>query len=122
HRLGRILMGKERSQPVERLFLASDRSDNGIDMIRTVTDGRYVYSRNFMPFIPEAKYIRYMEIGEIKQLMRQDLKDGRLNALQKSLFDERPAEFLFDIQQDLWENTNLADNPDMKPLLQDMRD
>ncbi len=122
HLQGRILMGKERSQPVERLFLASDRSDNGIDMIRTVTDGRDVYSRNFMPFIPEAKYIRYMEIGEIKQLMRQDLKDGRLNALQKSLFDERPAEFLFDIQQDLWETTNLADNPDMKPLLQEMRD
>src|SRR5690606_23907152 len=64
HLRGRVLMGKERSKPVDKLFLSSDRSDNGIDMVRTVTNGRYVYSRNFMPFMPEARYIRYMEIGE----------------------------------------------------------
>ena len=122
HLQGRILIGNERSQPVDKLFLASDRSDNGIDMVRTVTDGRYVYSRNFMPFIPEAKYIRYMEIGEIKQLMRQDLKQGRLNALQQSLFEERPPEYLFDIKNDLWETTNLADNPEIQSLIQDMRE
>jgi arylsulfatase A-like enzyme len=122
HLKGRILIGEGRSQPVDQLFLASDRSDNGIDMIRTVTNGRYVYSRNFMPFIPEAKYIRYMEIGEIKQLMRQDLEEGRLNALQQSLFGERPPEYLFDIKNDLWETTNMAEKPGMQSLMQEMRE
>jgi arylsulfatase A-like enzyme len=111
HLEGRPMLGKKRSKPVEYLFLSSDRSDNGIDMVRTVTDGRFVYSRNFLPFINEARYIRYMEIGEIKQQMRKDLAENKLNPLQKSLFEPRPAEFLFDIENDLWETKNLAGDP-----------
>lgn len=121
HLKGRILMGKERSEPVDKLFLSSDRSDNGIDMVRSVTNGRYVYSRNYMPFQPEARYIRYMEIGEIKQQMRKDFKAEKLNPLQKRLFEDRPGEFLYDIEKDLWETRNLVENPAMKPLLEEMR-
>ena len=122
HLAGRVLIGKERSKPTDHLVLSSDRSDNGIDMVRSVTDGKYMYSRNFMPFMPEARYIRYMEIGEIKQLMRKDLADDKLNPLQKSLFEKRPPEFLFDIETDPWETKNLAGDPTFKPVLEKMRD
>ena len=121
HLEGRPVLGKNRKKPVEQLFLSSDRSDNGIDMVRTVTDGKYVYSRNFLSFINEARYIRYMEIGEIKQQMRKDLAENKLNPLQKSLFEPRPAEFIFDIENDLWETTNLAENPEYQPVLEKMR-
>lgn len=121
HMKGRPFLGNQRKEPVDHLHLSSDRSDNGIDMIRTATDGRFVYSRNFMPFIPEARYIRYMEIGEIKQQMRKDLAEGKLNPLQKSLFEERPAEFLFDIENDIWETHNLAMDPDSRNILEKMR-
>ena len=119
---GRPFIGQQRSKPVGHLHLSSDRSDNGIDMIRSVTDGKYVYSRNYLPFMPEVRYIRYMEIGEIKQQMRNDLADNKLNPLQKSLFASRPAEFLFDIENDLWETSNLAEDPEHKPVLEKMRD
>ena len=118
---GRILMGKNRSEPVDHLTLSADRSDNGIDMVRSITDGKYVYSRNFMPWMPEARYIRYMEIGDIKQIMRKELAEGKLNSLQKSLFEPRPAEFLFDIENDLWETKNLVGNPEYKEVLAKMR-
>ncbi len=121
HMSGRPYLGPNRNEPVGYLNLSSDRSDNGIDMVRTVTDGRYVYSRNYLPFIYEARYIRYMEIGKIKQLMRDDLADGNLNQLQKSLFEERPAEFLFDIENDLWETKNLAEDPDYSDILVKMQ-
>ncbi len=121
HLSGRPFLGEKRSDPVQYLFLSSDRSDNGIDMVRTVTDGKYLYSRNFMPFIPEVRYIRYMEIGEIKQQMRRDLKENKLNALQKSLFENRPAEFLFDVENDIWEIENLAENPSYRDVLENMR-
>ncbi len=75
-----------------------------------------------MPFMPEARYIRYMEIGEIKQQMRKDLADNKLNQLQKSLFEDRPAEFLFDIENDIWETKNLVHDPEFKPVLERMRD
>lgn len=118
---GRILIGKNRSKPVDHLTLTADRSDNGIDMVRSVTDGRYFYSRNFLPFMPELRYIRYMEIGEIKQQMRKDLAENKLNPLQKSLFGDRPAEFLFDIENDIWETKNLANDPSYKSILEKMR-
>jgi arylsulfatase A-like enzyme len=118
---GRILIGEKRSRPADHLILSSDRSDNGIDMIRSVTDGKYMYSRNFMPFMPEVRYIRYMEIGEIKQQMRQDLAENKLNSLQKGLFEDRPAEFLFDIENDRWETNNLANNPHYKRVIEKMQ-
>jgi arylsulfatase A-like enzyme len=122
HMHGNPMLGKNRPKPVEYLFLSSDRADNGIDMVRTVTDGKYIYSRNYMPFMPEARYIRYMEIGEIKQQMRNDLAENKLNPLQKSLFEARPAEFLFDIENDMWETRNLAADPDFKRVLETMRE
>src|SRR5690606_37519890 len=103
------------------LVLSSDRSDNGIDLVRAVTDGRYFYARNFMPFIPEVRYIRYMEIGEIKQIMRADLRNGLLDPLQKSLFEPRPAEFLFDTQADPWETRNLRNERSYQSVLARMR-
>lgn len=121
HMKGRVLIGDARAQPPERLFLSSDRSDNGIDMVRSVTNGKYVYSRNYMPFMPEARYIRYMEIGEIKQVMRKDLANDQLNPQQKSLFMPRPAEFLFDVGQDPWELKNLAQDEDHEAQMESFR-
>lgn len=118
HMNGRVLLGDKRTPPPPLLFLSSDRSDNGVDMVRSVTDGRYLYSRNYMPFMPEARYIRYMEIGEIKQIMRKDLAGNELNAIQKRLFMPRPAEFLFDVTQDHWELNNLAHEEDHEERMQ----
>lgn len=118
---GRALLGKNRSAPVDHLLLSSDRADNGPDMVRTITDGQYVYSRNFMPFLPQQRYIRYMEIADITKHMRNDLEKKLLDSLQKSLFRQRPAEFLFDIKNDLWETRNLVHNPQHAHVLQRMR-
>ncbi len=118
---GRVLLGDKRSPKADHLVLSADRSDNGIDLVRSVTNGKYMYSRNFMPFMPEVRYIRYMEQGEIKQQMRKDLAENRLNTLQKSLFENRPAEFLFDIENDTWETRNLASDPAYHDLLLKMR-
>jgi arylsulfatase A-like enzyme len=118
---GRKLIGPARSAPTDHLVLSSDRSDNGIDMVRSVTDGRYMYSRNYMPFMPEARYIRYMEIAEMKQQMRKDLASDSLNELQSSLFASRPAEFLFDLKTDPWETKNLIDDPRSRVIADQMR-
>src|SRR5690606_16411962 len=121
HMKGRVLMGRQRSEPVPFLELSSDRSDNGIDLVRSITDGKYMYSRNYMPFMPQVRYINYMEISEIKQHMRQDLADGNLNDPQRQLFEPRPAEFFFDTENDPWELHNLVDDPRYKTQVAKMR-
>ncbi len=118
---GRVLIGEKRAKPVDHLILSSDRADNGIDMVRSVTNGKLLYSRNYYPFINEARYINYMEISDIKIQMRKDLADGKLNALQKSVFKERPTEFLFDLSKDQWETHNLVNDKAYQPALKKMR-
>ncbi|MFV0589977.1 MAG: sulfatase [Draconibacterium sp.] len=118
---GRVLMGEKRSQPVDRLLLSADRSDNGMDMVRSITDGKYMYSRNYLPFIPQGRYIRYMYISEIVQQMRSDYQADLLDSLQQSYFEERPAEYLFDIENDVWETKNRVGDPEYQTVLEKMR-
>jgi len=118
---GRILFGENRSKPVNQLLLSSDRADNGPDMVRTITDGRYIYSRNYMPFVPALRYIRYIEISDIAKQMRIDLKNGQLDSLQKSVLLERPMEYLFDLQNDAWETKNLSESKTHQDILEKMR-
>ena len=121
HMKGRAFMGNNRSEETEFIELSADRADNGPDMVRSITDGRFVYSRNFMPFMPQMRYIRYIEIADISNVMRRDLKEGNLNPFQESLFTKRPAEYLFDIENDIWEQNNLVQNPEYKKVLKKMR-
>ena len=118
---GRVLLGDKRSEMADYLKLSSDRADNSPDMVRSITDGRFIYSRNFMPFMPQMRYIRYVEIADITNEMRRDLEKNQLNRIQKSIFEERPAEFLFDIENDVWETNNLIENPAYKAIRDKMR-
>ncbi len=119
---GRPLIEESRKEPPEYTLLSSDRADNGLDMVRTITDGQYVYSRNFMPFIPELKYIRYVEIGEITQQMRKDYQNGKLNETQSKMFEKRPVEVLYDLKSDSWETENLAGKEEFEDIFLEMRD
>ena len=118
---GRPLLKKNGEPAPNYTYLSSDRADNGPDLVRTITDGRYVYSRNFMPFYPELKYIRYIEIGEITKQMRSDYESGQLDDFQKSMFETRPIEVLYDLQSDPWETINLAKQPEYQGKLNRMR-
>ncbi|MFH4966788.1 sulfatase [Gaetbulibacter sp. M240] len=113
HMKGRVITDREAGHP-EYIALSNDRSDNGIDMTRSITDGTYIYTRNYLPFMPELRYIRYMEIGEIKQLMREDFKNNKLSPFQESLFNPRKAESFYDTSNDLWETKNLIDDPELQ--------
>ena len=74
-----------------------------------------------MPYMPQMRYINYLEIAEITQQMRLDFKNNQLNSLQKSLFNQRNAEVLYDIENDLWETKNLVKDPKYKTVLSKMR-
>ena len=119
--VGRVLMGENRTEPVEELHLSADRADNGPDLVRSITNGRFVYSRNFMPFIPQMRSIRYMKIADITKEMYRDYEKGNLNPLQQSLFEPRPTEYLYDIENDVWETKNEINKPKYQKMVAKMR-
>jgi arylsulfatase A-like enzyme len=119
HMNGRNILNKNTEH--KYLYLSSDRSDESYDLTRTVIKGKYAYTKVFMPYIQELRYLLYMDIGNITQYIRQDSKKGLLNPQQQSLLTTRPAEFLFDLEKDPWELNNLADQSSNRGLLNELR-
>jgi arylsulfatase A-like enzyme len=121
HMKGRPVLGTERKESPDYTILSSDRADNGPDLVRSITDGRYMYSFNFMNHLPAMRYIRYLEIGEITQHLREDFENGQLDSLQASLFLPRPREYFYDTQSDQWETNNLINHPKHQRRIEDFR-
>ncbi len=118
---GRVLAGPLRKPEPKYLFLSSDRSDESYDLTRTVIQGKYTYSRAFVPYIQELRYLLYMDMGEITEQIRNDYKAGNLSATERQMLEPRPAEYLYDMEKDPWEINNLAEDPAYAKMIRRFR-
>ena len=112
HMTGRAFGGRLRRDPPKHIFAGRNRIDNTPDLCRSAMDGRYVYSRVYMPHLPVLKYQKYSDVGDIVKAIRRDYADGLLDSIQAEMVvPTRPIEYLFDVTDDPWEIRNLADEP-----------
>jgi N-sulfoglucosamine sulfohydrolase len=108
---GRVFWGERPDPPRMYAFAARDRIDETVNRIRSVTDGRYHYLRNFMPEQGFASLNRYKEKCFLVQpLMRELLAKGELKGPALDLMQPLPPEQLFDTQRDPDEIENLVDS------------
>lgn len=117
---GKPFLGK-RAQKQEFAFNSSDRCSEGNDLTRSVSDGKYYYTRMFYPNQPEIFWMKYFDYAESRKLARSYLASSDLNATQNRLFEPRPQEVLYDLQSDTWQTDNLAEDPAYKDILIEMR-
>jgi uncharacterized sulfatase len=109
-------------QPAKRyLFGFRGRMDERIDMVRSCTDGRFVYLRNFYPDRPYLKHVDYMFQTPTTRVWKQQFDAGKLTEAQAKFWRPRPAEELFDLKQDPDEVNNLAQDPQYASKLAEMR-
>lgn len=94
----------------EYVIAARDRCDFTIDRIRTVVTDSYKYIRNFMTDKPYMQANYRSDWGTLKNL--KELYDkGELNEIQaRFASDDRPAEELYDLQNDPHETINLVNS------------
>jgi N-sulfoglucosamine sulfohydrolase len=101
--------GAAPADPRKYVHAHRDYMDETLDRIRSVRDGRFRYVRNFMPGLPYAQKIAYMEQGKTMQVWREQFAAGKLNAVQAAFFAEKkPVEELYDCEADPHETKNLA--------------
>ena len=106
---GRAFMGENRQKPGKYVYASRNRIDESPDLARSVTDGRYIYTRVFMPQYPVLKYQKYGDVSDIVKTIRADYASGSLNEYQSELISvPRPVEYLYDLKNDTWELNNLA--------------
>ena len=122
HMHGRAFLGPKKAPRPQYIYGARDRIDESYDLMRCVRGERYHYIRNFMPFVPRAMHVSYMDLMPTMQEMRRLNAAGELRGAQKQYFEHpRPVEELYDTQADPHEVSNLAADPRYREVLERMR-
>ncbi|MGL5785958.1 MAG: sulfatase-like hydrolase/transferase [Bacteroidales bacterium] len=120
---GDAFLGKHETAKKKYQFAFTSNQHSSFSPARAVTDGRYKYIRNYIPY----RYFslrNYYQWGMPSNMAWDNLViSGKTkNSIYNQPFDHKAGEMLFDLESDKWELINLADKPEMKNKLQELRD
>ncbi|MEX5748037.1 sulfatase-like hydrolase/transferase [Massilia sp. X63] len=118
---GAPFLGPATGAPHRLAFGGRDRMDERYDMIRTVSDGRWRYIRNYMPHRPWGQHVGFAWLAKGYQDWEREFRAGRLNADQARFFGRKPHEELYDLQADPDQLRNLAGRPASRERLRKLR-
>jgi len=118
---GHALAGPYQTPAPEYAFGFRGRMDERIDMVRSVRDQRYVYIRNYMPHLIYGQHVSYMFQTPTTQVWQRLYREGKLAPAQRSFWEPKPPEELYDLTADRDEVRNLANSPEHQAVLARMR-
>ena len=121
HMQGHAFAGKFQQKKPDYMFGFRDRMDERYDFIRTVTDGRYHYIRNFNPHFIYGQYVAYNFVTPSTAAWKRDYLAGKLNDAQSAYWKLKPTEELYDLQADPDEVNNLVDSQVHQKILAELR-
>ena len=119
---GRAFMGPHEAEPNQFLHGFRGRMDERIDLVRSVTDGRYVYVANFMPHLPSGQHNDYMFQTPMTVAWKKLFDDGKLTPRQARYWRApRQPEELYDLTTDPDEVNDLSRSPGHEEILERLR-
>jgi arylsulfatase A-like enzyme len=108
---GHAFLGRYAARPQPYVYGFRGRMDERYDLVRSVRDQRYVYVRNYMPYLPYGQHLSYMFETPTTQVWKRLYDEGKLTPVQRRFWEARPPEELYDLERDPDEVENLADSP-----------
>lgn len=119
---GHAFAGKYQTEPQPFIYGFRGRMDERYDCVRSVTDGRFVYLRNYMPHLSQGQHVAYQFETPSTRVWRKLYDEGKLTP-EQSIFWKEPKdpEELYDLQNDPDEVHNLAAQPEHAETLAKMR-
>ena len=119
---GHAFAGPFQTEPQPFLFGERGRMDERMDQVRSVTDGRYVYLRNYYPHVSQGQRVDFQFQTPTTRLWRALYDAGQATDAQ-SIFWRIPKtpEELYDLQTDPDEVKNLAQSAEHRQVLEKLR-
>jgi uncharacterized sulfatase len=105
---GHALMGRYPAPAQPYVYGFRGRMDERYDLVRSVTDGRYVYVRNYLPHKIYGQHVNYMFQTPTTVAWKRLHDEGKLSPAQDRFWQTKPAEELYDLRTDPDEVKNLA--------------
>ncbi|HET9511859.1 MAG TPA: sulfatase-like hydrolase/transferase [Sphingomonas sp.] len=118
HMAGRPVLGRDAVRGKRLAFGGRGRMDENIDMVRTVTDGRWRYIRNYMPHRPAGMHGAYEWLAASYQEYERGWRAGTLTVGQARFFRPRDFEELYDLSTDPAQIDNLAGRAETRAVQQ----
>jgi arylsulfatase A-like enzyme len=118
---GRAFAGAAKAAPNEFVFLTRDRMDERYDLMRSVTDGRWLYIHNYRPDLPYVQPLQYKFQARGYQSWARVARQGKLTVDTARFWGEKPAEELYDLQADPDNVINLVKDGTHRSTLERMR-
>ena len=119
---GNAFLGKQKTPDPDFAFMFSDRMGYRYDMSRAVRNYKYRYIRNFMPYRIYGQHIGYIWQASSIRSWEEICKAGNCNKIQSKFWNTKPAEELYDTENDPWEVNNLALDPTYTDVIMRMRE
>lgn len=118
---GRAFAGVHASKEPEFLFGLRGRMDERYDLVRSVTDGRFVYVRNYLPHRPHGQHVEYLFETPMTVAWKRLFDAGGLPPVQRAYWEPRQPEELYDLESDPFEVVNLAASAEHTKTLHRLR-
>jgi len=119
---GQAFAGPHQGAAPAFLFGARGRMDERPDTVRSVTDGRYVYIRNYFPQVGQGLGNEYQMQTPTTRIWREWFDQRKTNAAQAVFWTiPKAPEELYDLTTDRDEVNNLATKPEHRATLERLR-
>ncbi|EPR70846.1 Choline-sulfatase [Cyclobacterium qasimii M12-11B] len=118
---GEAFLGEKKTADPEYVYMFRGRMDERYDMSRAVRDQKFRYIRNYIPYRIYGQYLEYLFRAPSIRSWEAAYKAGECNEIQSAFWNTKPAEELYDTENDPWEVNNLANDPKYKEDLERMR-
>jgi arylsulfatase A-like enzyme len=122
HMRGTAFLGPQTGKSTDYVYIIRDRVDEVSEFTRSVRHKRYRYVRNFLPHRPVLQHSDFSERTNTRKEFRRLAAEGKLTGPAAYMMSPtKPAEELYDIENDPHEINNLAESPERQQILEELR-
>ncbi|MGV3639831.1 MAG: sulfatase-like hydrolase/transferase, partial [Adhaeribacter sp.] len=118
---GQAFLGPKQGPPREYAYSSRARIDERADLVRSVRDKQYRYTRNYMPHKIYGQHVDYQWQAPSVRSWEAAFQTGKLSPVQSAFWQPKPSEELYDAAADPHHIRNLAGEAKYRPVLERMR-